>query len=188
MFYRDVLKQLIPLELEGVFGEDLTVEGAQLDRLSTRIDQLKTDIYPDSTNELLTTWEALYQLTPDPGTTLDARRSTVAGKFSQLRDIKKPSLIALATSMGYSIYIRDYTPAMVDWFCAGDEFIVEEPMNYFSAGYSSAGDTLASFDNWLNWIWEVVVVSSPALLPLPSLEQVLEILKPAHVQLNFTYL
>ena len=186
--HKDVLKLLIPVELGGVFDEDLTIEGAQLDVAAARINVLQGEAFPDSAEELLTSWEALYQINPAAGASLAARRAVVAGKLSTLGDIKKPALIALAESLGYTIYIRDYTTAMSDWLCAGDEFIVDEPMIAFTAGYGSAGDTLAFYDYWLNWIWEVVIVTVPGVLPVPNLEQVLQDLKPADISLNFTYL
>ena len=188
MSHKDVFKQLIPLELGGVFDEDLTIEGEQLDAVSTRIDELHQEIFPDTADELLIFWEAAYQITPPTGASLAARRAVVAGKLSTLGSAKKPALIALAASMGYIIYINDYIPSMADWLCCGDELIDEEPMINMSAGLGNAGDTLAYFDYYLNWIWEVVVVSVPATPPVPNLEQVLLDIKPADIQLNFTYL
>ena len=188
MSYEAVLRQLLPLELDGVFDQDLAVEGQQLDAVDATIAGLRGDVFPDTANEMIAAWEALYLVTPGAGAALAARQAVMVGKLSQLGDIKKPALIKIAAGLGYTIYIRDYTAAMSDWLCAGDEVIVDEPLIPFTAGYGSAGDTLAFFDYWLNWIWEVVVVSSPPAPSVPNLEQLLSSLRPAHIQLNFTYL
>ncbi len=163
------LSRLIPIDLGGVFTDDLTVEGDQLDLVEADIETLHQAIIMD-----------IATLLPPPGDQIPM----VPVKWG----ILKPFYVALAASLGYTIYIRDYTTAMSDWLCAGDEFIVDEPMISFSAGYGCSGDTLAFFDYWLNWIWEVVVVSSPETVPNPSLAQILSNLKPAQIMLNFTYL
>lgn len=76
---------------------------------------------------------------------------------------------------------------MSDWAHAGDP-IIEEPWNYFTAGISMAGDYLAQENTILPWLWEVVVITSPAAAPTLDLETLLADLKPAHIKLNFTYL
>jgi hypothetical protein len=89
-------------------------------------------------------------------------------------DIKKPYFVALAAARGYTIRIDDY--------------ILDDPWCYFTAGISLAGDYLAQENTIRPWIWEVVVMAVPVAIPAPDLETLLNDLKPAHVLLNFTYL
>lgn len=182
-----MLQLLIPVELGGAFVVDLEVEGAALDAAQARLNTLLAEVLPDTAVELLSKWEALYEITPPAGATLAARQAAVAGKFRATGDIKKPYFVLLAASMGYTIRIDDYTESMAGWQCAGDE-LLDEPWAYFSAGIGAAGDTLAFEDVVLPWIWEVVVTAVPASPPTPNLEAVLQDLKPHHIQLNFTYL
>lgn len=156
------------MQFGGVFEGDLALEGAQLDLAQGDIEALRQSIITDIATILPSGDQIVL----------------VPAKW----DIKTPFLVALAASLGYTIYIRDYTISMSDWLCADDELIEAEPMSLFSAGCGAAGESLASFDYWLNWIWEVVVVSSPENTPVPSLGQVLNNLKPAHIMLNFTWL
>lgn len=187
MLHKDMLKLLIPVELGGEHDAALAVEGAAFDACQGRIDDLQGETFPDTAEELLAQWEALYEIIPAAGATLQARQAAVAGKFSARGDIKKPYFVALAASMGYTIRIDDYTESMAGWHCAGDE-LLEDGWVYCSAGIGAAGDTLAFEDVLLPWIWEVVVTAVPASAPTPNLEQVLQDLKPDHIKLNFTYL
>ena len=169
MSHRDALLQLIPVALAGVFYDDLTVEGAELDLLQADIEAERLAIITDTAT--------LMPLADD------------RIKLSPIRwDIKKPFYVAIAANMGYAIRIEDYTPSMSNWLCAGDELIDGEPWIDFSSGVGQAGDTLSQEDTVLPWIWQVIVISSPDTPPTPGLETVLVDLKPAHLQLNFTYL
>jgi uncharacterized protein YmfQ (DUF2313 family) len=187
MSHRDVLALLIPMEIGGVFADDLAIEGAALDATQEQIAGLQSEMYPDTSEELLTSWEALFQLSPPAEAPPETRRATVTAKLLATGDIKPPYFVQLAEALGYSIRIEDYTASMSAWHCAGSE-VLEEPWSYFEAGVSGAGDTLSYEHDVLNWIWEVIVTATPAIAPSPALEEVLNDLKPAHIQLNFTYL
>jgi len=156
-------------------------------RIDARAKDLQREFNPADAVELLPEWEAEYGITPPEGASIADRQRAVAYRYSAEGDIKKPYFVALAASMGYTIRIDDYTESMAGWQCAGDE-LLEEPWAYFTAGIGAAGDTLAFEDVVLPWIWEVVVTAVPAAPPTPDLEAVLQDLKPAHIQLNFTYL
>lgn len=187
MSHDTVLKQLIPVDLGGVASADLALEGAILDTADQRVTDLFAEVFADTCSEVLTTWETFFNLAPLPGGTVQSRRAVVVGKLRAAGNIFKPYFEALAASMGYVIHIDDYTESMAGWHCAGDE-VLEEPWVYFTAGTGLAGDYLAFEDPRFPWIWEVVVVSSPAVIPNPDLETVLGNLKAAELQLNYTYL
>ena len=156
-------------------------------RIDARAKDLQRGFNPADAVELLPEWEAEYGITPPEGASIADRQRAVAYRYSVEGDIKKPHFVMLAASMGYTIRIDDYTESMAGWQCAGDE-LLEDPWRYFSAGLGAAGDTLAYEDVLLPWIWEVVVTAVPASPPTPDLETMLQDLKPAHIQLNFTYL
>ena len=75
MSYEAVLRQLLPLELDGVFDQDLAVEGQQLDAVDATIAGLRGDVFPDTANEMIAAWEALYLVTPGAGAALAARQA-----------------------------------------------------------------------------------------------------------------
>ena len=187
MSYDERLRQLITLPLGGDHETDLLVEGAALDAVDAEITALGAELFPDTTDRLIAEWERIYQIVPPTGATLASRRLALIGKYQEIGDIKRPYFVALAAAMGYTIRIDDYTEAQAGWLCAGDD-LYEEPWVYLSAGVGLAGDTLASEDVILPWIWEVVVIAVPEILPSPTLEAVLTDLRPPHYQLNFTYL
>jgi len=191
--YLAQLQALLPSGLAwprdaGVMTNLLTGLAQEPARIAGRVDDLLRELNPLTSVELLTDWEAEYQIMPSDGASIEERQHVVWFRHTASGDIKKPYLVALAASLGYTIYIQDYTTCMADWLCADDELILEEQWTDFSAGVGQAGDTLSQEDPVLNWIWEVVVVSSPGTPPTPGLEAVLNDLKPAHIQLNFTYL
>jgi hypothetical protein len=168
MSHKDLLQRLTPLTLGGVFGADLIVEGNALDLVQVDIEAQRQTIITDV------------------ATILPASNDLI--KIIPVKwDIKKPFYIMLAASAGYTIRIDDNIPSMTDWMCI-DDCILEEPREDFSAGLSLAGDYLSQENVVTPWIWEVVVITSPLSPPVPSLEEFMNDLKPAHMQLNFTYL
>lgn len=187
MSHDTVLKQLIPAELGGISDADIALEGAILDAVQGRITNLSMEVFADTCTEVLTVWEAFFGLVPLPEATIESRRDVVAGKLRATGNIFKPHFVALAASMGYQIHIDDYIECMSGWTCAGDE-VLEEQWVYFSSGTGLSGDYLAEEDTRFPWIWEVVIVTTPAVIPNPDLETVLKKLKPAELQMNFTYI
>lgn len=186
MLHNEVLARLFPLELGGMHEDDVAVDGAALDRVQAAVDALLLEMYPGTATLLLERWEALYEIVPAPGATIEQRQAAAEAKYLLKPDIKKPFLVAMAASIGFTIRIDDYIESMSEWLCADDE-LLEEPWEFFEAGLAGAGDTLAFQHDVLNWIWEVVVISGPAA-PSPALEELLQDLRSADIQLNFTYL
>lgn len=183
MLHDDVLKQLFPVELAV---SPFPVEGAALDRAGNRIDLLLPEMFPGSTVALLDRWEALYEIIPPEGATVQQRQAALLVRYRTKGDIKKPAFILLAAALGYTIRIDDYLEAQADWLCADDD-LWEEPFMVASAGLSLAGDYLAQADVILPFIWEVVVEAVPPVIPSPTIEELINDLKPAHVHVNYRY-
>lgn len=156
-------------------------------RIDGRASDLLLEIDPRTTTELLPEWEEFLGIVPSQGASIEARRALVHYRLTAEGDIKRPYFVSLAAAMGYTIRIDTYTESQDGWLCAGDD-LWEEPWIYFTAGISGAGDYLAYEEPALPWIWEVVVLAVPAVIPSPTLEQVLDDLRPPHYQLNYTYL
>lgn len=166
MSHKSALQLLTPLDLGGVHDIDLTVEALQLDGAVDDLETLRQSIITD-TAEVIPSNNRIH-LTPIRG------------------DIKKPYFVTLAATMGYTIQIDDYTENMVEWTCVGDT-ITANPWHYFEAGIAMSGDYLAQENVILPWIWDVVVLTVPDTIPVPSLETVIDNLTPAHFHINFIY-
>lgn len=165
----------------------LTAFAEEFAAVDLRGGELLLEADPRTATELLPEWEEFLGIVPAAGAGLAERRALVAYRLTASGDIKRPYFVALAGAMGYTIRIDDYTESQAGWQTAGAE-LLEEPWIYLTAGCGLAGDFLASEDVRLPWIWEVVVLAVPAALPSPTLEEVLDDLRPPHYQLNFTYL
>ena len=46
MLHKDVLEKLMPLELEGVFDDDITIEGSHLDYAEASAVTLLSEMFP----------------------------------------------------------------------------------------------------------------------------------------------
>ncbi|MRR56971.1 MAG: DUF2313 domain-containing protein [Deltaproteobacteria bacterium] len=184
MSHSDALQLLFPVDLGGVFAGDIRVEGSSLDAARMSADSLLEEMLPNRAYILLADWERVVGIVPGADEPLQARRDRVVKKLRELGDVKKPYYQALAESLGYSIYIQEYIPTMCGWAGAGDELIPpDDPavlfvwnchvfgqsVYHFHAGQSCSGERLT-------W-WR----------PAEELEAVLEDLRPAHVELQFSY-
>lgn len=182
--HKDALALLFPLDLGGAFAGDTAVEGASLDAAGESAERLLLEMFPDTAFELLPDWERVCGVSPGEEDPLQTRRDRVVRRLRELGDIKKPYYEMLAAAMGYQVHIEEYLPTMAEWACAGDELIVpddpavlfvwnchvlNQPIHYFRAGQSAAGDRLS-------W-WDLA----------DNLEVVLQDLRPAHVWFVFTY-
>jgi uncharacterized protein YmfQ (DUF2313 family) len=168
----------------GVMTDFLTGLAQEPARIAGRADDLLLECNPLTAVETLPEWEAEYQITPPEGATTEERQLAVWHRHVTPGDIKMPYFVALAAAMGYTIRIDDYVESEADWLCSGDP-VTEEPWQFFQAGISMSGDTLAMENAILPWIWDVVILSTPNIIPTPDLATRLEILKPAHFLLNY---
>ncbi len=173
MSHKDVLRQLFPIELGGVFEDDIALEGKQLDDAMSRAESLLGEIFADIANETIMDYERVYGLTPVDTDTLQVRRDRVVAKMRARGALSRPYYVMLAATMGYDITIEQLAPNAETY---GPESIFiwrivahDTPTYYFRAGESEAGERL------LDWLDD------------NALEGMFEDLKPAHTQLIWAY-
>lgn len=176
------LKLLFPLPLDGVHLADLELEGAWLDHVHARAENLLLEMVPGRCNETLGNWERVLGL-PDPCTgplpTMQLRRAAVAAKDAAGGGLSRAYFIQLAADLGYPITITEFKP--------------------FAAG-SVAGDDLTNGDWIYTWqvnaeettTWAFLAGAGRAGEPLSLwgldiLECAFRRLKPAHSHVNFAY-
>jgi len=184
MSHKQILAQLLPLELSGDNDTDLAVEGTILDRAMDSADSLLGEMFPYSSSRLLMAWERVTGIIPLVDEPVQRRRDKVIRQLRTLGDIKKPYFEALLASLGYSMTIQEYIPSMSGWTGAGDELIPDgipeilfmwnchihnKSVYRFRSGMSAAGERLT----W--WV------------PDTAIEDLLTELRPAHVALIFSY-
>jgi len=182
MNHKDVLKLLFPLELEGVFDDDIAIEGAVLDDFCARVDDLLAEMFPDTTVELIADWERVCGIVPNDDDSLQARRDRIIAKLRALGGLSRQYFIELAAALGHDIAITEYVPFMAGRGRCGDRLYIyeviwcwlvtfAEPTTAydFRAGESRCGERLC----W--WI------------PCEEVEAGIEDLKPAHTFVEFAY-
>jgi uncharacterized protein YmfQ (DUF2313 family) len=177
----DTLKLLFPVELTGVFDDDISLEGKQLDDAQASAEVLLQEMFADKAYNLLTDWERVCGLTPDADDPLQSRRDAVIRKLRELGGLSRDYFITLAASIGWTITIDEFQPFMAGWSRCGDALNIEEarwiwqvtaadPAYYsFRSGLSCSGERLG---------WNP---SSGAL------ETLFNELKPAHTYVTFIY-
>jgi len=156
MSHSTVLTQLTPLSLGANFAHDTAIEGAHLDLLEAHADKLLSELYANSTYELLESWERNYGSAPFYNDPLSIRLNRVVQKMSELGRLDRAYFIQLAAALGYTIVLEELHPFMPGWSCAGDElgddasdwcwriYYSDGPDDYaFRAGASAAGEHLS---------------------------------------------
>jgi uncharacterized protein YmfQ (DUF2313 family) len=171
--HKDVLIQLFPIELGGVFSGDTAIEGEHLDAVQERAEQLLREFFPQSCDELIASWERVCGLIPASTDTLQMRQVRVIAKLRERGGLSLPFFVSLAEDFGYSITIEEL-PAGTDGTGAEGMFrwrvtFTGTPLYWFRAGQSQAGERL---------------VDGPVAT---ALEGLFTELKPAHTQIIFAY-
>lgn len=176
------LKQLIPVELGEGLETDLGVEGRAIDKLQASADRLLSNIFADTSFELLSDWERVLGLLPGTDSSTGVRVAAVVARIRAKGGLSRPFFITLAVAMGYEIVIDEPVEFMAGWSCAGEELNPEDivyawwvsilneirPAYYFYTGSNGAGDRLCDFDQ-------------------SDLETIFEKLKPAETKVFFIY-
>ena len=160
--HEDILKLLFPIELGGVFPDDVAIEGKHLDSAETSAEKLLQEMFPDTTTELIEECERVLGIVPDPGDTLDVRRERVLSKVREVGGLSKDYFIKLAEALGYTVEIEEIVPFMAGWSAAGDRLYVEDAV----------------------FCWKVRVYG---VTSAPDLEAKFNALKPAHTYVFFEY-
>lgn len=171
--HEDVLRLLFPLELGGVFGQDIALEGVHLDAVQASGELLLREIFPQTCDKTLEDWERVCGLLPAATDTLQMRQARVIAKLRERGGLSIPYFVGIATSMGYTVTIEELL-ANTDGY--GPEGIFRwrvtftgTPLFYFRAGQSRAGERL---------------VDGPIAT---ALEGLFTDLKPAHTMIIFAY-
>ena len=171
--HKNVLKQLMPIDLGSLADQDMAIEGAHLDAAETSAAQLLREMMPQASSAGLADWERVCGLLPDTGDTLQMRQVRVVNKLRERGGLSVPFYTAMAADFGYTVIIEELL-AGTDGL--GDEGIFRwrvtvtaTPMIFFRAGQSRAGDRL---------------VDGPLA---DALEGLFTELKPAHTQVIFAY-
>ncbi len=181
MTHAEALTLLFPAELEGVFADDIALEGAAIDAAQANADLLLREMFPDVTADLLGNWERVCGLTPEDDAVMQSRRESVLYKLRELGGLSKDYYTALAAHFGWVITIDEMLPFMAGCNGAGDR-VYDPSVRWiwrvnvggygtysFRAGSSAAGERLT----WWN--------------PNEDLETMMEDLKPAHTYVYFNY-
>lgn len=184
MLHSDALKLLFPLELVGVYEQDIELEGIHLDKSESDAQELLAEMFPDGANELLPDWERVCGLVPAADEPLQARRNAVLRQLRSRGGLSRAYFIALAANMGFTITIQELQPFMAGIGSSGD--IVYLPRVIFiwqistpgrSPAYSFISGQSASGERLLWW----------SVTYQPALETIFQKLKPAHTAVIFNY-
>jgi uncharacterized protein YmfQ (DUF2313 family) len=186
MSHKDVLKQLFPIDLDGVFQDDINLEGQNLDNArSSAEDLLDVMFLSGGLETFLSDWERVFNIVPASGDTPELRKERIIAALRKVGGLSKPYFIQLADSLGYTVTITDnieeFRPFMTGWGRSGDRLykyeviwiwkvhVINRTLHYFEAGISEAGNLL------LTWQSD------------EELESLFTELKPAHTYVLFDY-
>lgn len=167
MLHKDILKQLFPVELGGVFEQDLATEGAVLDAVVARAADLLKEMFPDTSAELIQAWERVCDITPPADAPIAQRQGSVVAKLRETGGLSRQYFIDLAAAMGYTIAIDE--PFATDGPHVWRITFTEIPSYPFYCGSSCCGELL------LDWPSQTAA------------EGLFQDLKPAHSRLIIAY-
>lgn len=149
-----MLKQLIPIEIKGVFDGDLTVEGDSLDASAAWVLMLLQEMFIQTASLTISDWETRYAIVPAVGETLQERQASVLGAIRARGGLSIPYFVGLAQAWGYTIAIEELPrnstdPEVPEGFSGAASTVViwrVHPIDgstiYFRAGQSCAGEPL----------------------------------------------
>lgn len=160
MSHKDALKQLFPLDLGGVFQDDINLEGNHLDNARDKAgDLLDVMFLGGDVLSFVSDWERVLAIIPGTTDGTVTRKNRVLAELRKVGGLSKTYFTALAAAMGYDITITDnieeYRPFMTGWAHAADSLYAYEVMwmwkvqvlSYFEAGDAEAGDYLLTWDS-----------------------------------------
>jgi uncharacterized protein YmfQ (DUF2313 family) len=162
VLHKDVLRLLFPLELGGVFDDDIAIEGNHLDDAGTSAATLLDEMFPDEADGLLSSWERVTGVTPEAGDSLQTRRDRVVAQLRARGGLSREYFTGLAEALGHTVTIGAPRP--------------------FVCGVSVCGEELAAEE--IVYLWQVTV---DAAGPDAYLEALFRKLKPAWTGVEFIY-
>lgn len=167
MLHKEILKQLFPIEMGGVFDTDCAIEGEALDTAVARAEQLLGEMFPDLATESIQEWERICAILPPVDATLQSRRSKIIQELRKTGSMTAQYYIDLAASMGYTVTIDE--PFAIEGPHVWRITFTELPTYEFYADESCAEELL------LDWPSQSVA------------EGLFQDLKPAHSRLIIAY-
>jgi len=179
MLFKDVIAGLLPpIDLGEVETVLNSADAEALDRLQAKAEQLIDEVRPDLALDTLSDWERVYDLQPAASDSVSIRRKRVMAKLAG-GGLSRQYFINLASLLGQTITITEYSPSLCGEMVCGDEFTVDG-INWMwtvsglttSGDYSRCGDMVCGEE-----------LGSPSI----SIETIFNELKPAHTLVNFVY-
>jgi len=172
-----------PKDLSSVQAQAVSCFAPTFRRISDSALNLLEDLFPASTINFLSEWEATLGL-PDPcagmSPTFQGRRNQVVARFSSSGGQSAQFFQSFAQGLGYTVTVTQYAPFRCgqsvcgqqlggeDWFFAWAINSQLNTINHFRVGQSTTGEPLTSWGNAV-------------------LECELSQAKPAHTILQFHY-
>jgi len=154
----------MPIDLGGVSDMDMYIEGGFFDLAGGGILDLVKEIYPSTTDILLSRWEREYGLSPRAGDSLEDRLRALLAAYVNVGNLSQAYFIRLAAALGYDIVIAE----------GGEQ------NNMFRAGISHAGDPV--YSAMIMWTWIVTTLNKP---PAADIINLFNDLTPPHMRLIF---
>lgn len=159
----------LPTHIASTWAKLLHGLADELARVRGRIDDMRRELSPLQTDELLTDWERVLGL-PDPCAasteqTAAERLARVAAKVAAVGGQSRLYFIGLAQRLGLTVEIQEPEP--------------------FYVGTHGMGDPIGGADD--RWMWVVHVAGEPSAALRVLLECSLQALKPAGSTLLFDY-
>jgi uncharacterized protein YmfQ (DUF2313 family) len=136
VFFRNAMKQLFPLKIEGEIDADFHAEGASLDSASSFAYSSIKEYIPSSTTTMIDEWETFCGFLSDSELGYNDRRAKVIAKLRERPDLTESYLVACIRSYGYTV-------------------AAIEEMTEMMCGISECGDDLQSDDAW--WSYRIYV-------------------------------
>lgn len=106
-YHKEVLKQLMPIELSGVFLKDLELEGKQLDIALYNVEKLKEQIFPD-TADIFLDYIRVYDIEVNQQDTIQTIREKIITKMNERGSLRKKYYINLAKKMDIQSQYRNF--------------------------------------------------------------------------------
>jgi len=159
----DTLRLLMPLDLGGIFLADAEIEGDHLDQAQAVITAMLEEMFPQSTDNMITDWERICAITPAPGVDLATRQGQVIQALRSTGGLSRSYFISLAAALGHVVEIEELIPTMADWACVGDELVGDDIVYQWGVNFATQ------------------------IEPVPYLEALFNRLKPAHTAVYFRY-
>jgi uncharacterized protein YmfQ (DUF2313 family) len=123
----NVIKQLMPLQLEGDFAADAYSEGKAFDEFKVKCDNLIRDLIPSTTVDLISDWEDLFNIIHNAGLTIAQRRASITAKLREKPLLTPVYIASILVLNGYTVYrLQLLQPFMCGCSSCGDRLWTED--------------------------------------------------------------